>query len=53
MNVDFMVGGAQKWLMSLEGLSYLFCKSELINKLNPIFAGWTSVDDAWNCLIMN
>lgn len=46
--VDFLVGGTQKWFMSLEGLSYVYCSKNLLEKIHQHFVGWTSVEGAWN-----
>lgn len=48
--VDFLCGGSQKWLMSSQGLSYLFITEELQKRVEQKFVGWTSVKDAWNLL---
>lgn len=49
-NVDFLSGGTQKWLMSSEGLSYIYLTEELQEKIDQKFVGWTSVQNAWNLL---
>lgn len=48
--IDFLCGGSQKWLMSSQGLSYLFITEELQKRVEQKFVGWTSVKDAWNLL---
>ncbi|MEI7812232.1 MAG: aminotransferase class V-fold PLP-dependent enzyme [Ignavibacteria bacterium] len=50
MKIDFLASGTQKWLMSMQGLAFIFVAKELQEKLNPKFVGWTSVEDAWNLL---
>ncbi|MGK9476266.1 aminotransferase class V-fold PLP-dependent enzyme [Melioribacter sp. OK-6-Me] len=52
-NVDFLTGGTQKWLMSMEGLAYFFISEELQERIDQKFVGWTSVEDAWNLLDYN
>ena len=49
-NIDFLAGGSQKWLMSLQGLSYIYVKDELLERINQKYVGWLSVDDDWNLL---
>ncbi|MFH1194338.1 MAG: aminotransferase class V-fold PLP-dependent enzyme [bacterium] len=49
-NIDFFVGGTQKWLMALMGLSYFYISEELQQKLDQKYVGWLSVKDAWNLL---
>jgi len=51
--IDFLCGGSQKWLMSSQGLSYIYLTEELQSKINQKFVGWTSVKDAWNLLDYN
>ncbi len=46
--IDFLIGGAQKWLMSLQGASYFYISEELQSLLTQRSVGWTSVKDAWN-----
>ncbi len=52
-NIDFLAGGTQKWLMGLQGLSYIYISEELQSKINQAYAGWLSVDDDWNLLDYN
>lgn len=52
-NIDFLAGGTQKWLMTSQGLSYIYITEELQNKITQQNVGWTSVNDAWNLLDYN
>lgn len=52
-NVDFLSGGTHKWLMSSQGLSYIYLTEELQSKIEQKFVGWTSVKDSWNLLDYN
>jgi cysteine desulfurase/selenocysteine lyase len=57
-DVDFFMAAGYKWLLSPAGAAYLCVKDELINKLEPPFVGWASVNqeifetadfyDIWN-----
>jgi selenocysteine lyase/cysteine desulfurase len=49
-NIDFLCGGTQKWLMSSQGLSYIYITEELQNRITQQNVGWASVNDAWNLL---
>ncbi|MCX7876796.1 MAG: aminotransferase class V-fold PLP-dependent enzyme [Melioribacteraceae bacterium] len=49
-NIDFLIGGTQKWLMSSEGLSYFYITEELQNKLEQESVGWLSVKNENNFL---
>ncbi|MEJ5352258.1 MAG: aminotransferase class V-fold PLP-dependent enzyme [Melioribacteraceae bacterium] len=51
--IDFLAGGTQKWLMSSQGLSYIFVSDELQERIDQKFIGWTSVENAWNLLDYN
>lgn len=41
--VDFLAGGAQKWLLGPMGCGYLYIRKALIPKLKVPLVGWTSV----------
>ncbi len=51
--IDFMAGGTQKWLMSSQGLSYIFITEELQECIEQKYVGWMSVENAWNLLDYN
>lgn len=51
--IDFLTGGTQKWLMGLEGLSYIYITEELQERINQRFVGWGSVKDSWELLDYN
>lgn len=51
--IDFLSGGTQKWLMSSQGLSYIYLTEELQNRISQRNVGWASVNDAWNLLDYN
>jgi selenocysteine lyase/cysteine desulfurase len=42
-NVDFVFSGGHKWLMAPPGAGLLYCKRELIERVNPPTVGWLSV----------
>lgn len=48
--IDFLAAGAQKWLMALEGLGFIYISKELQSKITQKYVGWTSVKGAWNLL---
>jgi len=48
--VDFISCGTQKWMLGLQGLSYIYVSEELQKKMTPAYMGWLSVNDAWNLL---
>ncbi|KAF0150942.1 MAG: aminotransferase [Ignavibacteria bacterium] len=51
--IDFLCGGTQKWLMSSQGLSYIYLTEELQRRLTQKNVGWTSVNDTWKLLDYN
>ncbi len=48
--VDFITGGAQKWLLGMEGLSYIYVSEELQDMIKQKDIGWGSVANAWELL---
>src|SRR5690606_14664217 len=51
--IDFISCGTQKWMLGLQGFSFVFITKVLQEKLDPAFAGWLGVVDAWNLLDYN
>ncbi len=49
-NIDFLAAGTQKWMLGLQGLSFIYVSRELQEKLKPKYVGWLAVKDAWNFL---
>ncbi|MBS4034446.1 MAG: aminotransferase class V-fold PLP-dependent enzyme [Ignavibacterium sp.] len=49
-NIDFLSCGVQKWLLGLQGMAFIYISKELQEKINPIFIGWLSVENAWDLL---
>ena len=49
-NINFVCGGTQKWLMGLQGLSYMYIEESLQAKMIQANVGWLSVTDYWNLL---
>jgi selenocysteine lyase/cysteine desulfurase len=43
-DVDFLAAGCYKWLLGPPGAGYLYVKDELIEKSEPPFVGWRSVE---------
>lgn len=42
LNVDFLAGGALKYLLGSAGLAFLYVRKQLIEQLEPTFVGWFS-----------
>ena len=43
-DVDFLTAACHKWLLSPPSADYLYVKEDLIEKLEPPFVGWASID---------
>ncbi len=48
--IDALYCGGAKWLMALQGVSFLYVRSELLDRLDLGMPGWRSVDDIWDFL---
>ncbi len=49
-NIDFISAGSQKWLLGLQGLSFIYVSQKLQEKIDQDYVGWLSVDNAWDFL---
>jgi selenocysteine lyase/cysteine desulfurase len=45
LGVDYLVCGAHKWLMGMEGVGFLYARPERARALVPRTAGWLSHED--------
>lgn len=50
MNIDFLSAGTQKWMLSLQGLGFIYLSEYLQKNLKQRFVGWKSVINAWDIL---
>lgn len=50
LNIDAAYGGGQKWLMGLQGVGFLYLKSELLDRIALALPGWRSMHDMWDFL---
>ena len=46
LDVDFLLGGAKKWLCGAPDLGFLYVRPALTERLEPISTGWFAGDDA-------
>ncbi len=44
-DVDFLSAGAQKWLLSAQGAGLFYCKESLLDRLENINYGWSSIEN--------
>jgi cysteine desulfurase/selenocysteine lyase len=49
-NIDFLASGAQKWLLGLQGLAFIYIRKELQEKMKTAPIGWLAVNNAWDLL---
>ena len=45
VGVDFLVGGALKWLCGGQGIAFLYCRRDLIPKMKSRVVGWFGTKD--------
>jgi selenocysteine lyase/cysteine desulfurase len=48
--IDFLSNGTQKWLLSLQGLGFIYVRKELQEQLKNAPIGWLAVETAWELL---
>ncbi len=49
-NLDFAYGSGAKWLLALQGVSFLYVREALLDRMQLTMPGWRSVKDIWNFL---
>lgn len=49
-NVDAVYAGGAKWLMALQGVSFLWLRANLLDRIALRMPGWRSAEDIWNFL---
>jgi selenocysteine lyase/cysteine desulfurase len=48
--IDALYCGGAKWMLALQGVSFLYVRPELMERLELALPGWRSVADMWNFL---
>jgi len=48
--VDVLYAGGAKWLLALQGVSFLYVRAALLDRVATRLAGWRSPADIWNFL---
>lgn len=51
--IDFISCGTQKWLLGIQGLSFIYVSEKCQQEIQPAYVGWLGVNDAWNMLDYN
>jgi selenocysteine lyase/cysteine desulfurase len=49
-NIDFLSCGTQKWMLGLQGFAFIYLTEDMQNRLETKYAGWLSVENAWDFL---
>jgi cysteine desulfurase/selenocysteine lyase len=52
-NIDFVSCGTQKWMLGMQGLSFIYIDEKLQQKIDPVYVGWLGVNDGWDLLDYN
>lgn len=50
LGIDALYCGGAKWMLSLQGVSFLYVRPELIDRLDLASPGWRSVENMWSFL---
>jgi cysteine desulfurase/selenocysteine lyase len=50
LGIDALYAGGAKWLMALQGVSFLYVRPELRERLRVRWHGWKAVSDIWDFL---
>jgi kynureninase len=45
LEIDLLVSGALKWLCGGQGIAFLYCRRDLVQKLDPRVVGWFGAKD--------
>jgi selenocysteine lyase/cysteine desulfurase len=48
--IDACYAGGAKWLMALQGVSFLYVRASVMERIELNLPGWRSVNDMWNFL---
>jgi len=46
--IDAAYGGGAKWLLALQGVSFLYLREALLDRVGLVAPGWRSVEDIWD-----
>jgi selenocysteine lyase/cysteine desulfurase len=50
LDIDALYAGGAKWLMALQGVSFLYVRAGLLDRIATNLPSWRSVEDIWNFL---
>ena len=49
-NIDALYAGGAKWMLALQGVSFLYIRQTLLDRLRVSAPGWRSLEDMWDFL---
>jgi selenocysteine lyase/cysteine desulfurase len=50
LDIDVLYSGGQKWLLALQGVSFVYVRAELLDQIATGAPGWRSMSDIWSFL---
>ncbi len=50
LDIDVLYAGGQKWLLALQGVSFVYVRAELLDRIATGAPGWRSMNDIWEFL---
>jgi cysteine desulfurase / selenocysteine lyase len=50
LDIDVLYSGGQKWLLALQGVSFVYVRAELLDQIATGAPGWRSMSDIWDFL---
>ncbi|MGB6986343.1 MAG: aminotransferase class V-fold PLP-dependent enzyme, partial [Candidatus Aquilonibacter sp.] len=50
LDIDALYAGGQKWLLALQGVSFVYVRAELLDRIATGAPGWRSMNDIWEFL---
>jgi cysteine desulfurase / selenocysteine lyase len=50
LEIDVLYSGGQKWLLALQGVSFIYIRAELLDRIAAGAPGWRSMEDIWEFL---
>jgi kynureninase len=48
LGIDFLVSGALKWLCGGQGIAFLYCRRDLVERMEPRVVGWFGTVDPFD-----
>jgi kynureninase len=45
LGIDFLLSGALKWLLGGQGIAFLYCRRDLVERMDPLVVGWFGTKD--------